>query len=152
MTSEQRLDRLERIARLMVRAGLRARRQMREQDEKINILIDSQLKNEERFAALGSAQAGASAAAAETDNKVGILIDSQIRNEETVAALAKAQAGAAAAAAATDDKVRILLDAQIKNDERFAELAKTQAQTSAGLDNLRDTVDRYIRERRNGHA
>lgn len=56
MTHEQRLDRLERIAKLMVRSGLKARRQSREQDGKINIIIDSQIKNEERFAALAQAQ------------------------------------------------------------------------------------------------
>jgi hypothetical protein len=50
MTSEQRLDRLERIVKLMIKAGLRARRQSREQDEKINILINLQIKNEELFA------------------------------------------------------------------------------------------------------
>ncbi|MDT7687705.1 MAG: hypothetical protein QOE46_464 [Acidobacteriota bacterium] len=56
MTSEQRLDRLERVAKLMIRAGLRARTQMRAQDEKINILIDLQIKNDERFAALAESQ------------------------------------------------------------------------------------------------
>lgn len=50
MTSEQRLDRLERIAKLFVKAGLRARRNMRDMDDKINILIDAQIRNEERFA------------------------------------------------------------------------------------------------------
>jgi hypothetical protein len=50
MTSEQRLDRLERIAKLFVTAGLRARRNMRDMDDKINILIDAQIRNEERFA------------------------------------------------------------------------------------------------------
>jgi hypothetical protein len=49
MTPEGRLDRLERIAKLMVRAGLRARRQARQQDDKITIMIDAQIKNEERF-------------------------------------------------------------------------------------------------------
>ncbi len=50
MTPEQRLDRLERIAKLFVRAGLRARRNMCELDEKMNILIDAQIQNKERFA------------------------------------------------------------------------------------------------------
>jgi hypothetical protein len=49
MTSEQRLDRLGRIAMLMVRAGARVRR---EQNEKINIIIDAQIRNEDRFATL----------------------------------------------------------------------------------------------------
>ena len=50
LTSEQRLDRLERIAKLFVAAGLRARRNMRDMDDKMNILIDAQIRNEERFA------------------------------------------------------------------------------------------------------
>lgn len=50
MTSEQRLDRLERVAKLFVAAGLRARRNMRDMDEKINILIDAQIRNEKQFA------------------------------------------------------------------------------------------------------
>ncbi|HEX8282264.1 MAG TPA: hypothetical protein VF588_02875 [Pyrinomonadaceae bacterium] len=49
MTEEQRLDRLERIVKLMIKAGLRARQQSREQDEKINILIEMQMKNDERY-------------------------------------------------------------------------------------------------------
>jgi hypothetical protein len=56
MTSEERVDRLERIARLLVRAGLRARREMRQQDDKITIMIDAQIKNEERFAELVESQ------------------------------------------------------------------------------------------------
>ena len=48
MTEEQRLDRLERIVKLMIKAGLRARQQSREQNDKINILIDSQIRYEER--------------------------------------------------------------------------------------------------------
>lgn len=54
MTSEARLDRLERIALLLAKAGFRARRDWRardrEHEEKINYLIDLQIKNEEKFA------------------------------------------------------------------------------------------------------
>lgn len=50
MTPEARLDRLERVAKSFVKAGARARRQSREQGEKINILINLQMQNEERFA------------------------------------------------------------------------------------------------------
>jgi len=58
VTDEERLDRLERIMKLMVRAGLRGRRQMRVQTENINILIDSQIKNEGKFSALAKSQTG----------------------------------------------------------------------------------------------
>ena len=56
MTSEQRLDRLERIATLFVKAGLCARANAREQNQKINILIDAQVRAGERFAELAEAQ------------------------------------------------------------------------------------------------
>jgi hypothetical protein len=68
MTAEEKLDRLERIARLMVRAGLRARREMRQQDDKITIMIDAQIRNEERFARLAESQA-------HTDRRLDALID-----------------------------------------------------------------------------
>jgi hypothetical protein len=77
MTSEERLDRLERIARLMVRAGLRARRQMRDQDEKINMIIDAQMKSEERLRT--------------DEEKIGLLIDAQLRNEKRFANLIETQ-------------------------------------------------------------
>jgi len=67
-----RLDRLERVAKLMVSAGLRARRQMREQDTRINTLIDSQIRTEER---------------------INTLIDSQIRTEERINTLIDSQSG-----------------------------------------------------------
>ncbi len=73
--SEQRLDRLERIAKLLVRAGLRARREMRSQDDKITIMIDAQIKNEERFAKLAQAQTELAESQAHTDRRLDALID-----------------------------------------------------------------------------
>jgi pyruvate-formate lyase len=72
---EERLDRLERIAKLLVRAGLRARREMRQQDDKITIMIDAQIKNEERFAKLAQAQTELSESQAHTDRRLNALID-----------------------------------------------------------------------------
>ena len=65
---EERLDRLERIAKLLVRAGLRARRELRQQDDKITIMIDAQIKNEQRFAELVESQK-------HTDRRLDALID-----------------------------------------------------------------------------
>ena len=86
MTPEARLDRLERIAKLFVRAGLRAREQSREQDGKISILINLQIDNEERFSRQGE--------------DIRMLISLQALNEERFARtdsrfaqLAEAQAG-----------------------------------------------------------
>lgn len=73
--AEDRLDRLERIAKLLVRAGLRARREMRQQDDKITIMIDAQIKNEERFAKLVQAQTELSESQAHTNRRLDALID-----------------------------------------------------------------------------
>jgi hypothetical protein len=76
MKPEERLDRLERIAKLLVRASLRARREMRQQDDKITIMIDAQIKNEERFAKLVQMQAD--------------LVESQVTTERRLDALTEA--------------------------------------------------------------
>ena len=73
--SEERLDRLERIAKLLVRAGLRARREMRQQDDKITIMMDAQIKNEERFAKLAQAQTELAESQAQTNRRLDALID-----------------------------------------------------------------------------
>ena len=75
MTPEQKFDRLERIVKLMIRAALRARNQIREQGEKINMIIDLRVqyeerfvRNEERFALLAEAQT-------QSDRRLDTLID-----------------------------------------------------------------------------
>ena len=79
MIPEARLDRLERMAMLLVRAGYRARDELRardrEHDEKINHLVGLRIsneerfgRNEERFARLAESQAG-------TDRRLNSLID-----------------------------------------------------------------------------
>jgi hypothetical protein len=75
MMPEQRLDRLERIAKLFAKAGRRVRREVREHESKINYLIDLQMHNEElqkhneeRFAKLDESRV-------RTDGRIGALID-----------------------------------------------------------------------------
>ena len=82
MTPEQRFDRLERIVRLMITAGFRARKQLREQGEKINMIIDLQVqyeerfvRNEERFALLAEAQTLLAEAQTHSDRRLDALID-----------------------------------------------------------------------------
>ena len=79
MTPEQRLDRLERLAKLFARQGVRARSRFNQQYE---ILMDAQMRcearfaqneerfarNEERFARLLDSQAG-------TDRRLNSLIE-----------------------------------------------------------------------------
>jgi hypothetical protein len=54
MSDYERLDRLERIMKLVVRAGLRERRDTR---EKINALINARAKTEDAMARMAEAQA-----------------------------------------------------------------------------------------------
>lgn len=79
MTPEQRLDRLERIAKLFATAGLRARSQFRKQYE---IMMDAQMRNEarfqrneERFAKLAEAHVALADSQVHTDQRLDALID-----------------------------------------------------------------------------
>lgn len=49
MNPEARLERLERIAKLFAKAGLRYRRDLNRLDENINVLVDTQIGNEDRL-------------------------------------------------------------------------------------------------------
>lgn len=75
MTPEQGFDRIERIVKLMVQAGLRARSQIREQGEKMNMIIDLQVQNEERFGRNEERFARLAEAQAHTDRRLGALLD-----------------------------------------------------------------------------
>jgi hypothetical protein len=65
MTPEQRLDRLERIVKLFAREGRRARSEL---NAKADMLIDAQMRNEDRFAALAESQI-------HTDRRLDALMD-----------------------------------------------------------------------------
>ena len=86
MTSEERLDRLERVAKLLVRAGFRARREL---NEKVNIIINAQIKTEERL------------------NK---LVESQTHTDEQLRALLKSQQELAESQKLTDARLNTLID------------------------------------------
>jgi hypothetical protein len=75
MTPEQRLDRLERIAKLVVKSSLRERRHSRDQDERIDILINAQVHNEERFARIAMAHERLVQSQIHTDQRLDALID-----------------------------------------------------------------------------
>jgi hypothetical protein len=79
MTSEQRLDRLERMLLLVVRAGARERKatrdRLKETDEKINALIGAQMHTEEAMAVLARSQANLADAHASTDERLNVFIN-----------------------------------------------------------------------------
>jgi hypothetical protein len=96
MTPEARLDRLERIARLFVRAGYRGRRELRDHDKKISHLVDLQIGNEEKF---GDQHA-----------KIGALIELQKQNEKRFAQNESSFAELIESQANTDRRLEALID------------------------------------------
>ena len=100
MTPEQRLDRLESVVKLMIKAGLRARKQSRDQDEKINILINSQMETTEQISRFG----------ARTEESIAGLVAGQARTDEALAGLAAGQAR-------TDDALASLAAGQARTDD-----------------------------------
>ena len=123
MTSEQRLDRLERIAKLFASAGLRARRDIHQIDEKLNILISNQIRSDEKF-----------------DEKFERLVGAQTKLAEAQASLTEAQASLTEAQALSDRKIARLAEAQ-------ASLAEAQALSDRKFAELID----IIRKGRNGN-
>lgn len=97
MSPEERLNRLERVAKLLATSGRRTRSDLR---TGINALIDAQIRNEysfnERFARLSEAQD-------RTDEQIKELVAFQKVNEVKVKELAASQKE-------TDEKLRVLID------------------------------------------
>jgi hypothetical protein len=131
MTPEQRLNRLERVVKLMIKAGLRARKQSRDQDDKINILIHSQMETNDQISRLG----------ARTEAAIAGLAAGQARTDDALAGLAARQAR-------TDDALAGLAAGQAKTDEALAGLAAGQARTD---DALRAFIN-SLRRGRNGKS
>ena len=91
MTSEQRLDRVERILKLFVSAGFRARRDIHAIDEKLDILISNQIRSDERFEEkfqrVVAAQAKLAEAQALSDRKLADLAEAQALSDRKLAEL-----------------------------------------------------------------
>ena len=128
MTPESRLDRIERIAKLFARAGRRTRSKVRDQDEKINILINLHIENEQRFA----------------------------RNEERFKENEERFAKNEERSAKLDEKIAIILELQGQNQERFRQNEERFARTDeifreaqADSDRRFDALIDTIREGRN---
>ncbi len=133
MTHEQRLDRLERHAKLFVREVVRYRRDLRDLGDKLNILVNTQIKNEERFkqneaafrlrsaeyeARFNRNEAALQSRSAEYEQRFERHEKRFERNEDRLAKLSE------------------------KTDQKFAELADSQAQTERSLAELIKIVTR----------
>ena len=112
MTSEQRLDRLERIAMLMARAGLRARR---DQNEKINMIIDAQIKNEDRFAQNEKRFAQNEKRFARFEDRFARLTNAQDHTERMIKELAESHKELAESQKLTYEQLRALIDITGRN-------------------------------------
>ncbi|HVF43084.1 MAG TPA: hypothetical protein VM936_08740 [Pyrinomonadaceae bacterium] len=131
MTPERRLDRLESIVKLMIKAGRRERKETR---EKINALIDAQMRTEEVLTRFGR----------RTDDDMARLASAQ---ENTQEALAHTQDTLARFASRTDEGMAHLARAQASTEEALrAFITNTDEKLSA----LINTVDRVANERGNG--
>jgi len=75
MDSEDRITRLERLTKLFARAGRRERHRIRTSEEKIDIIIDFQIANEERFARNEERFAQLAEAQAQTQKRLDSLIE-----------------------------------------------------------------------------
>jgi hypothetical protein len=112
MTPEGRVERLELLAKLFARAGRRARSDLRSQDEKINILINLHMKNEELFAKNEERFRENEERFAKNEERFKELV---AKNEERFAT--------------QDEKIQVILDLQHQNQERFREEEKRYAHT-----------------------
>jgi hypothetical protein len=159
MTPEGRVERLERIAKLFARAGRRARGDLRSQDEKINILIDLHMKNEELFARNEERFRENEERFAKNEEQ---FEERFARNEEQFEKwLARNEewfeewlAKSEERFARQDEKIQAILELQkqsqerfleyeqrfVRTDERFAELAASQAATDWRLNSLIDLI------------
>jgi hypothetical protein len=140
MTSEQRLDRLERIAKLFVRAGLRARQNMKAQDEKINIIINNQIEYDERFSGLNQSLD-------RSHNKLSQAIGRS--HNELSQAIERSQNELSQSLDRSHNELSQSLDRSHNELSRsLDELAKAQVHTNQRLDSLIEIV----RRDRNGHT
>ena len=149
MSSEQRLDRLERMLLLVVKAGARERKAIRERvvetreglketDEKINALIDAQMRNEEVYAQSRHRTDEAMVELARAQaNTQEALAHFQIRTEESLGQFARR----------TEEGMSRLARAQANTEEKLSAFI---ANTDEKLNAFIGGVERLISESREG--
>ena len=122
MTLEQRVARAERMLILFVKAGRRSRsewrKESRAQGDKIDILIDTQMRYSEEWRARHR----------EMDEKINILINAQIATEDQLKR--------------TDEQIQVLTASQVKTDEALDRLVASQAKTEDALQRFLNGVSK----------
>jgi len=129
MSPEERLDRLERVAKLLVTSGRRTRNELR---TNINALIDAQMRHEARF---DEQFAKLSAGQAQNDLLLRELIVTQGRTEKKVEELAVSHQQLAASH-------QELAASHQELAEAHKDLAVSQKHTDEKLSTLIDIVER----------
>ena len=141
MTPEGRVERLERIAKLFVRAGQRARADLRQQDEKINILINLHMQNEELFARNEERFK-------KNEERFRLNEERFAKNEERVTKQAEIILTILEFQKQTEEKFRANEKRFARTDKIFIELAESQVETGRNLKSL----FKLIREVRDNNA
>ena len=140
MTSEQRLDRLERIAKLFVSAGLRARRNIKEQGEKIDIIINHQIAHDERIDRLNESIERTSSELSQSLERTSSELSQSL--ERTSSELSQS------IGRTHSELSQSIEQSHSELSQSLNELAKAQTETSKRLDSLIEIV----RRDRNGNS
>jgi len=148
MTPEGRVERLERIAKLFVRAGRRARADLRQQDEKINILINLHMQNEELFARNEERFKKNEERFRLNEERFAKNEERFAKNEERVTKQAEIILTILEFQKQTEEKFRANEKRFARTDKIFIELAESQVETGRNLKSL----FKLIREVRNNNA
>jgi len=114
------------------------RRDLRRMDDKLNILVDHQIQNEERFV---RNEARLARLAARTDAKFAMVADLQVITEKKFAEVAQFQA-------ITEKKFAEVAQFQAITDKNFAEVAQFQAITDKNFAEL----IHVLRKKENGNS
>jgi predicted nuclease with TOPRIM domain len=138
VTIEQRLDRLERIAKLFVRAGLRARRNMRELDEKINMLVDAQIKAEDRLKKFDERSA-------KSDERFAKFEERSAKSDERFAKFEEWSAK-------SDERFAKFEEWSAKSDERFAKFDERFKELGERTDQTLAILMRLIKQGQTGRS
>ena len=148
MTPEGRVERLERIAKLFVRAGRRARADLRQQDEKINILINLHMQNEELFARNEERFKKNEERFRLNEERFKKNEERFAKNEERVTKQAEIILTILEFQKQTEEKFRVNEKRFARTDKIFIELAESQVETGRNLKSL----IKLIREVRNNNS
>ncbi len=148
MTPEGRVERLERIAKLFVRAGRRARADLRQQDEKINILINLHMQNEELFARNEERFKKNEERFRLNEERFAKNEERFAKNEERVTKQAEIILTILEFQKQTEEKFRANEKKFARTDKIFIELAESQVETGRNLKSLIN----LIREVRNNNS